>query len=697
MESGTVTHGDRSRARSKATAGARPVGVGIVGAGKMGVAHAKAITGAGSLGRVVGFVDPEEARHSDFAATADDASAYMVLGDLLADERVDLVHICCPPAAHVPVAQSALEAGKHVYVEKPLAPSRLEAVELLATARERGLLVCPGHQLLRSPAVVRLLEVLPAVGTPVHVESYFSFNPVRQGRDGSPPLRDDLQLLDILPHPVYLLLRALSLSAPGTEIEVESLRLGGGGTVHVLLRAGKVSATLVATLRGRPVESYLKVVGDRGTVNADLVRGTVQTLLGPGTSGISKASNPYRMAAQIATGTTAALTRRILHRELSYPGLRELITDFHRAIQGRTDPPVSEDEMMGTVELCERVTEEIRAANDLVSPPSPSSTTRVVVTGGTGFLGRAVARELLNRGITPVAVARREPPPWEKVDGVQYREADLGERVRPGLFDGAVAVVHCAAATSGGFEVHERDSVGATENLLRAMDGAGVRRLVHVSSVAVLGRDPDTGGVSDRSSLVADPRDAGPYVWGKAESESRARRLSADLGIDLRILRPGPILDLDRLDPPGRLGRRVGDRLFVLVGSRSESIVTVAVTELATIIVTTVERFAEVPEAVNLVDQPLRTRGELVDRMRVANPDLRVLRLPRIFFMPLALLVNGALRALRAGAPDLRRAFASEAFAFERPALLRADGRDPTPNESDPLPLDTGAPSAASR
>src|SRR4029453_3646269 len=98
----------------------------------------------------------------------------------------------------------------------------------------------------------KALALLPCLGAIHHVESYFAFRPVRTGAGGSQPLRADLQLLDLLPHPPSPLLHFLALAAPVGTSQLVSLELGPGGTVHALVRRGELTASLVITLEGRP-------------------------------------------------------------------------------------------------------------------------------------------------------------------------------------------------------------------------------------------------------------------------------------------------------------------------------------------------------------------------------------------------------------------------------------------------------------
>jgi predicted dehydrogenase len=80
--------------------------------------------------------------------------------DLLEDSALDAVVIATPVVTHADLARRALAAGKHVFVEKPMALYASEAEELCALAEERELVLMPGHLLLYHPAVKTLKELI---------------------------------------------------------------------------------------------------------------------------------------------------------------------------------------------------------------------------------------------------------------------------------------------------------------------------------------------------------------------------------------------------------------------------------------------------------------------------------------------------------------------------------------------------------
>jgi predicted dehydrogenase/nucleoside-diphosphate-sugar epimerase len=631
--------------------------IAIVGAGKMAQHHARAIVRiAGAT--VVGVADPDPVAQAAMARIVPDARAFPSLEALLAATPADVVHIITPPATHVAVARLALQAGCHIYVEKPFAPTLRATRELLELAERRGLKVCAGHQLLYEKPARLALELLPNLGQLVHIESYFSFRTVRRTPGGRAPLRADLQLLDILPHPVYLLLHCLERE-PG-QTEITALDVGRRGTIHALVRRGDVTGNLVVTLDGRPVESYLRLVGTNGSVYADFVRGTVQRHIGPGTSGIDKLLAPYRQAWQTFWGTTGAMARRFLKRQRSYPGLQEIFEAFYHAIRRNLASPVGPANIEETVRVCEKVAEKLEAQSDSVPlPPADPSRPLAVLTGGTGFLGKMVARKLVENRWRVRVLARRVPAAWEAVPGVEYLASDLGGSIVPDSLAGASLVIHAAAETAGGWTEHERNSIGATRHLLTQAAAAGVRRVIHVSSVAVL---HPASTVDDNTPLLENSRKQGPYVWGKLESERLAEQLGAELNLDVKIVRPGAIVDYTDFDPPGRLGKRLGN-WFVAVGSPGQRLGVVDLGFAAAGLTWMAEHFEATPARLNLLDPELPTKRELIQQLKRMNPDLTVVWLPSVVLVPLSWAAILMQKILKPGKPAIN---AAKVFSVQR-------------------------------
>ena len=146
----------------------RTIGVGLIGTGYMGKCHALAWTGVqavfgnGPVVRRVMLCEVEEGlarRRADefgFEASTADWRA------LIADPAVEVVSITTPNALHAPMAIAALEAGKHVWCEKPMAPALADSERMAAAARASGRVAILGYNYIQSPAVRFIGKLLKA-------------------------------------------------------------------------------------------------------------------------------------------------------------------------------------------------------------------------------------------------------------------------------------------------------------------------------------------------------------------------------------------------------------------------------------------------------------------------------------------------------------------------------------------------------
>jgi predicted dehydrogenase len=114
-----------------------PLGIGIVGTGNIAGGYARTARDEPTL-RLAAATDLDPARAAAFAAEHG-IRAHGTLEELLADSDIDIVVNLTVHHAHHAVTKQALEAGKHVYSEKPLALGATEAAELVALAGDRGL------------------------------------------------------------------------------------------------------------------------------------------------------------------------------------------------------------------------------------------------------------------------------------------------------------------------------------------------------------------------------------------------------------------------------------------------------------------------------------------------------------------------------------------------------------------------------
>ena len=142
------------------------IGVGLIGTGFMGKCHALAWT---SVRAVFGDVEPVRLVH---LAEADADLARQRAGEfgfdkasgdwrtLVEDPSVDVISITTPNQFHPEMAIAILEAGKHLWCEKPMAPSFAEAEAMAVAARRSGKVAALGYNYIQNPAIRHIGQLL---------------------------------------------------------------------------------------------------------------------------------------------------------------------------------------------------------------------------------------------------------------------------------------------------------------------------------------------------------------------------------------------------------------------------------------------------------------------------------------------------------------------------------------------------------
>ena len=153
------------------------IGVGLVGTGYMGKCHALAWNAVGPVFgdcpdiRLVHLADVDAALAKEKAAALGFSKATGNWRDLLADPDVDVISVTAPNAFHPEMAIGALEAGKHVWCEKPMAPKFSDALAMRDAARRAGRAAVLGYNYIQNPIIRRIGKFLSdgAIGEVNHI------------------------------------------------------------------------------------------------------------------------------------------------------------------------------------------------------------------------------------------------------------------------------------------------------------------------------------------------------------------------------------------------------------------------------------------------------------------------------------------------------------------------------------------------
>lgn len=192
--------------------------------------------------RLHGFFDALPERLENFAAQYPGAHAYRSYQEVLQDSQVDAVALATPAEEHAPMAIAALEAGKDVFVEKPMALTPEAGEEILEASREAKRIVMVGHLLLYHPAIVTIQQLL-ASGELGRLEYIYS-NRLSMGKIRS----QENALWSFAPHDISVILRLatglpVQVSATGgaylqpniADVTVSDLLFNHGTRAHIFV------------------------------------------------------------------------------------------------------------------------------------------------------------------------------------------------------------------------------------------------------------------------------------------------------------------------------------------------------------------------------------------------------------------------------------------------------------------------------
>src|SRR5215469_7087436 len=151
--------------------------VAIVGCGKIADDHASQVQRIKGC-EIAAVCDSEPLMARQLFERFHVKQRFSDLRELLSKAKPHVVHVTTPPASHFEIAKVCLEAGCHVYVEKPFALSENDARALIALATNRGLKITAGHDDQFRHAARRMRVLVQGGylgGPPVHLESYYCY------------------------------------------------------------------------------------------------------------------------------------------------------------------------------------------------------------------------------------------------------------------------------------------------------------------------------------------------------------------------------------------------------------------------------------------------------------------------------------------------------------------------------------------
>ncbi|WP_134680646.1 NAD-dependent epimerase/dehydratase family protein [Paracoccus ravus] len=622
--------------------------VGILGAGYIAAWHADAIRR--TKGLLLAAVCDRSAPAAEGMAAAYGITAYTELDDMIASGTCDAVHILTPPPLHHGLTLRCLRAGLHVLVEKPAALSVAELDDMAAAAEAAGKSLGICHNFLALPSYRRLREARDAgllgVVSNAQINWSLPLPPLRSGPYGSWLLAQTRNLLlELGPHPFSFAVDLFD----GLEIEHVSLgqwiTLPGGAerpqSWRILARAGKVDVTINLSLVETVDDRSVMLRGSAGMARLDYAADTLvltrdntaELVLNPLLKEMSKARSHLR------EGVVNAFRQgRSLNQNSPYAlSFRNTIAAFYDGLrQSQPDPRFSPGHARRVMQAIE---DSLAAIPSMSTPALPrmaarAPSPRVMVIGGTGFLGRNLTRRLVARGFDVRVLSRGQGGPFEDLaEQVETVGGSLQDHDRLGeLMVGIDHVFNLARSHDRTWDEALRNDVATSLRISRAARRAGVRRVIYTGTIASYDMSDPKAVITEKTPF-GDMAQRNLYARSKAECERCLIEAQASDGAAVAIARPGIVLGEGGPLQHWGIGRWHGPGAVRLWGGGDNILPFVLADDVSDALIAMMETPGIDGESFNLVGTPLLTGRDYFDeiarrlgaRLNVASSNLTTL------------------------------------------------------------------------
>jgi predicted dehydrogenase len=347
--------------------------IALVGCGKIADQHVHAIRRIPEC-IIVGLCDRELLMARQLGERFGINACFSDLREMLVTTAPNVIHITTPPRSHYLIAKQCLEAGCHVYVEKPFSVAAEEAEWLVQLADHNNVKMTAGHNLQFTLEMLEMRQLVSEGflgGKPIHLESYFSYD--LEDRSYAGALLGDRQhwvrqlpgqlLHNIISHGIARL--AEFLDSEFTEViaigdQSPLLRKLDGNEVQDELRVlvrDKVGTTAFfcfsTQIKGL---NQLRIYGPAGSITADIATGSlVRNTNRSYKSYLSYFIPPLRNAREHfgnAGRNVANFLRRQLYQDF---GMKELIERFYNSIRSGKPVPIPYREIILTAKIMDGI------------------------------------------------------------------------------------------------------------------------------------------------------------------------------------------------------------------------------------------------------------------------------------------------------------------------------------------------------
>ncbi len=342
--------------------------IGIIGCGAIAASHIRILRKL-KPDAAISLCDVDKARVEAFAATWSINRVHTSIESLLSQEKPHAIHIVTPPGTHATLAEKALRASAHVFVEKPVTETHEQYLHIASIAERQGRLLCGDYSTLGMPVVMKALETIQggSLGRLVAVHCTFAGSEgggkiqYKDPNHWAYKLRGGI-LQNMVDHPLSLVLSVMD------PVEEHSLHVNRRNVLPFdcpdLLQLGlrnhhQVGSLTLALGHGCNERRALFIL-EGGSIVIDMGRQLFSCTRGKGPQNfIRKALSGIAEGYAYAGGTLGNMYLGVRGKLARDPGIANVMANFYASVEKGSPLVVRHEMVSGMTRLLDTIWDEI--------------------------------------------------------------------------------------------------------------------------------------------------------------------------------------------------------------------------------------------------------------------------------------------------------------------------------------------------
>ncbi|MDH5570143.1 MAG: NAD-dependent epimerase/dehydratase family protein [Gammaproteobacteria bacterium] len=586
---------------------------------------------------IIGIVDENIDKASDFANRFGIQNHYSSIDMLLSGSKLDVIYVLTPPQKCFELSKMALESGVNVFVKTPHVLDYNDANELIEIAKNYNVSIVPINSYVFSPVMFQVRKLIESgfLGDVLNIRLEVKIN-ISKERLKQYVAPNIIHWAYDLPGGVLhnYLYQPLSVIVPylksTNQIQVDE-KISGllhddlSDKLIINISDEKINAVMNLSLSTEESSGIMFVEGSKYCLRADIETGALVKLYNSGRF------NKNRVVIDSIKShimTLNAFIKKVITKKKKNNiqlGLEKFVNKSYDSIKTNNNSPVKNEDVLKIIKTISTVVGKIQNKHLNLHNYIPDIKTEkyynpsILVTGATSFLGINLVENLIANGYHVRALARKLSRIKRLKDfNIEIYYGDVADiNSLTSAFKNIDIVIHAAADTIGNKTSGDINTVLGTQNIVDLCKRYSVKKLIYISSCSVYSvANLKPGTVIDENySLEKYPEKRGYYSYSKMIAEDIVTKSIKSDNLNVVCLRPGTYLGPGNYAYSPIIGMSIRKKIFIIIGNGKLILPLVYYQNVINAILTVIQKEASTGNIYNVIDDNPINKKQYVNKL----------------------------------------------------------------------------------